>query len=199
MSRYAYWGIECPAGYCFDTVYPKDARFMGPLDDAERIRFCRVIDALLGSTLCDVEEYHYFFGETINAISDEPLLDCLGLWNNLFVSERVAQVLSATAREDVQLIPVRVHQTQGESSYYRVNCLRLIDAMNASDSVFHRYPSGQIGWLDKLVLEEEKLAPARLSRVVGLSLLVIRDDLKDVLNALGPTGLRIKGIEHYRQ
>lgn len=118
------------------------------------------------------------------------------------VHARVAPLLTALAPDDVQLVPVSIHQHPGD--YFLVNVTRLIKCIDDARCLEVRYFRPEDGQPAKvgtyksvlgLRIDPSLVGEARLFRPWGWEVaLIVREDIKQALERAGVTGTHFQEV-----
>jgi len=110
------------------------------------------------------------------------------------VSPRMAELLAAIAKNDVQLLPAEIHARDGEIRDYRLlNARRCLAAVDRSNSEFSLIPgSDAIMSFRRLALIDEVLAEHHVARCAEYtSFLIVSDRLAKAILEAGMTGMQL--------
>lgn len=127
----------------------------------------------------------------------EPLQDWFvsGLFR--MASERLAKVVAEEVGPDqLELLEVELCRSggaplQGAGRYFYLHTLNSVDALDRERSELVLEDDGWVDEIDRLVLDPGKAAPHALFELAGnsLGLLLVREDLKKLIEAGGFTGI----------
>lgn len=132
---------------------------------------------------------------TLTAPPDGRLCDHLpvGEIPGLVLSERLCAVLDGLGISNVEYVPLSLvdpFSGQTHDRYRIANVIGVVDCVDRDASDLEFYPDGDIEFIDRLVLDEDRIPPGLdLFRLAGRTTLVIASQrLKDAITEAGITG-----------